>query len=142
MSIGRSDHSAVQLRDGRVLVAGGGTLTSSGLAYVSSAEVYDPKAATWSSTGAMTTPHSEAEWASLLLPDGRVVVPGGFDNFDHPASNVDLYDPVTGTWSSGGTLSSPRAGHSAILLRGNRGAFVIGGLAHPPFATPTTDIFK
>ena len=142
MSQTRFDHSSALLRDGRVLVAGGGTVTASGLVYTSTAEVYDPVTATWSSTGSMTTPHSEAEWASVLLPDGRFVVPGGFTAFDRPGANVDIYDPATGTWTSGGTLGSARAGHSGVLLRGNRGVLVIGGLVHPPFATATTDLIQ
>ena len=142
MSTSRFDQSAALLRDGRVLVAGGGTITATGLVYQAGAELYDPKTGTWSPTGSMTTPHSEAEWASFMLQDGRVVVPGGFTAFDQPGTNVDVYDPATGTWTSGGTLSSPRSGHAGFVLRGNRGLLVIGGLAHPPFATTTTDIFR
>lgn len=141
MSIGRFDHSAVLLRDGQVLVAGGGTVTAAGLTYVASAELFDSKTGMWSPTGAMTAPHSEAEWASVLLPDGHVLIPGGFVAFDQPGANVDIYDPATGVWTSAGALSSPRSGHSAMMLRGNRGVLIIGGLAHPPFATATTDIF-
>ena len=87
------------------------------------------------------------------LLNGDVLVAGGFDvgatftgepftAFDRPGTNVDIYDPANGTWTSGGTLSSPRAGHSGVLLRGNRGVLVIGGLAHPPIASATTDIIQ
>ena len=41
-----------------------------------------------------------------------------------------------------GTMSSPRAGHAAVVLRGNRGVVVIAGLSQPPMATDTVDIFQ
>ena len=76
------------------------------------------------------------------LRDGRFVVSGGFTAFDQPGANIDIYDPASATWTSGGTLSSPRSGHSGVLLRGDRGVLVIGGLVHPPFATATTDLIQ
>lgn len=75
----------------------------------------------------MTTPRSEAEYASVLLPDGRVLVPGGYTAQNTPVSSSDLYDPRTGTWTASGSMSVVRAGHSSIVLRGNRGVLVMGG---------------
>src|SRR5437867_2461569 len=51
MLAGRSDHIAVRLLDGRVLVAGGRTDGRTGLA---TAELYDPNTGTWTATGSMT----------------------------------------------------------------------------------------
>ena len=52
MAVGRVNGTAVLLRNGRVLVAGGGDGISGVLA---SAELYDPASGTWSVTGSMVT---------------------------------------------------------------------------------------
>src|SRR5215469_5530163 len=119
MSTGRNDLALVELRDGRVLAAGGG-MGNEELPRLTSAEIFDPHTGQWTPTGPMTVPRSEVEYASVLLPDGRVLVPGG-QHMPHMAvSSSDLYDPRTGTWTASGSMSIERAGHSSIVLRGNR----------------------
>jgi len=88
----------------------------------------------------MTAPRSEVEYASVLLPDGRVLVPGGYTAASTPVSSSDLYDPRTGTWTASGSMSVVRAGHSSIVLRGNRGVLVMGGTAKGGTATASVDI--
>jgi len=83
----------------------------------------------------MTTGCSEIEFASVLLPDGRVLVPGSHTALETPVSSAELYDPRTGTSTEAGSMSVTRAAHSSIVLRGNRGVFVMGGLSPDPTAT-------
>ena len=59
-----------------------------------------------------------------LLPDGTVLVAGGFGG-SYLSSTV-LYDPVTGTWTSIGSLAAARANHTATLLP-NGSVLVVGG---------------
>jgi Kelch motif len=75
MSTGRNDLALVVLRNGRVLAAGGG-MGAETLPRNASAEIFDPHTGKWTPTGPMTAPRSEVEYASVLLPDGRVLVPG------------------------------------------------------------------
>src|SRR5207237_9248820 len=121
MNVGREDHGAVLLLDGKVLASGGeigaGVRTPT-------AELFDPHTGSWTLTGSMTVPRSEAEWASVLLPDGNVLVPGGFVAEETPQQSADLYNSQTGTWSPAGSMSDRRAGHTAVVLRGNRGVLV------------------
>jgi Kelch motif/Galactose oxidase, central domain len=126
MSTGRNDPAVVVLRDGRVLAAGGG-MGAETLPRHASAEIFDPHTGKWTPTGPMTAPRSEVEYASVLLPDGRVLVPGGYTAPHTPVSSSDLYDPRTGTWTASGSMSVVRAGHASIVLRGNRGVLVMGG---------------
>ena len=133
MSTAREDHAAVRLLDGRVLVAGGDS--SEEEPRFTSAEIFDPHTGQWTATGDMTTGRSESEYAVVLLRDGRVLIPGGHAAFETPVSSADLYNPRTGTWSLAGSMSVPRAGHSAIVLNGNRGVLVMGGLSW--LGTPT-----
>lgn len=67
MSVSRTNHMAVRLNDGRVLVAGGSGTNSS--------EIYDPTTGTFSSAGNTVLARSAAGGA--LMKDGRVVMAGG-----------------------------------------------------------------
>ena len=126
MSTGRNDPAVVALRNGRVLAAGGG-MGDEMNPRNASAEIFDPRTGQWTPTGPMTAPRSEVEYASVLLPDGRVLVPGGYTAPHTPVSSSDLYDPRTGTWTDSGSMSVVRASPFSIVLRGNRGVLVMGG---------------
>ena len=67
----RSNATAVLLRDGRVLIAGG---EKSG-AGSSTIEVFDPVTLTFSFAGALASPRTEH--AMALIADGRVLIVGG-----------------------------------------------------------------
>lgn len=102
-------------KDGRVLVAGGGT---------SSAELYDPVTGKFSPTGSMSKPrlfHS-----ATLLPDGRVLVAGGSANSNTYLADAELYDPASGSFSSTRSMEQARRLHTATLLRDGR-VLIAGG---------------
>lgn len=105
----RALHSAVSLRDGRVLVTGG-THRLEGLA---SAELYDPDAGTWTLTGPMAEPRSRH--TTTLLPDGTVLIAGGWGAGGALAS-TELYDPASGTFGGGPQMQAARVRHVAVLL--------------------------
>jgi len=63
--------------------------------------------------------------SATLLPDGTVLVAGGYGNSGY-LSSAELYDPAVGTWSSAGSMNSARYDHSAILLP-NGTVLVAGG---------------
>ena len=90
MGTPRSGHAATLLPDGRVLVTGGGYSirseqdVSGGSA--TTAEAYDPRTGSWTAVGTTTWDAN----AALLLPDGRVLLPGSGDV-------AYLFDPGTGT---------------------------------------------
>lgn len=98
MTVGRVFHAAVLLPDGRVLVEGGGSDYSGGK-FLSSAELYDPKAGTWTATGSMANRRNFD--SATLLTDSRVLVAGGFGD-KGPLASAELYNPKTGTFSSAG----------------------------------------
>ena len=75
----------------------------------------------------MTTARS-SHTATLLLK-GRVLITGGFDN-QHPElmyDSAELYDPANGTFSSAGSMTHGRGGHTATLLSDGR-VLIAGGL--------------
>lgn len=56
---------------------------------------------------------------AIILPNGKVLAEGGSLNNESPdtaGKRADLYDPVTQTFSSGGTASYSRLYHSTALL--------------------------
>jgi N-acetylneuraminic acid mutarotase len=111
------------LANGKVLVAGG--LNTNGI--LSSAELYDPAAGTWTTAGDLGT--TRLCHTATLLPNGKVLVSGGV--FTTSVANgvtgsAELYDPAAGTWKPTCPLITARSGHIATLLANGR-VLTIGG---------------
>lgn len=124
----RDNHTATQLQNGKVLVAGGAKCHTENNVFVcqyfDSAELYDPATGTWSSTGNLNT--ARADHTATLLPNGKVLVVMGGNN-SGILNSAELYDPATGTWSYTGNLNTARFGHTATLLLNGK-VLVAGGV--------------
>ena len=121
--LGRYDHTATLLPDGRVLVAGGST----DAAVAQTAEVFDPVTRTFSDTPPMTTPRSGH--GATALPDGRVLIVGGTTQTptrERIVESAELYDPTTGRFSETGSMATERSNPTVALLRDGR-VMVAGG---------------
>jgi N-acetylneuraminic acid mutarotase len=84
-----------------------------------------PVAGSWMATGSMI--EGRAGHSATLLPDGRVLVAGGFRSGKGVVS-AELYDPRTGAWTATGSLHEGRGGHSATLLPDGM-VLVAGGIS-------------
>jgi hypothetical protein len=73
--------------------------------------------------GDMTVARSDH--ASVLLPDGRVLVMGGTDSVNVLKSS-ELFNPANQTWTIGADMKTARRGHTATLLKDNK-VLVTGG---------------
>ena len=98
MTAPRGGHTATLLPNGKVLITGG---RRDGL---TSAELFDPVTATFSSTGEM------------VIPDGEVLIAGGQLPGGSGAAGTDLYDPATGKFSAAEDMTIGRHSHTATLL--------------------------
>jgi hypothetical protein len=123
-------HTATLLADGKVLVAGGSEGTFN-YAYggLRDAELYDPVASSFTTTISMTS--ARTFHTTSLLPNGKVLVTGGFDE-GHPdqplpESSAELYDQATGSFTPAGSMGIARAVHTATILVNGKVLIAGGG---------------
>jgi N-acetylneuraminic acid mutarotase len=143
MITAREDHTATLLTNGWVLVTGG--YDSNGNS-ISQAELYNPVSGTWENTGAMHV--AREHHTATLLTNGLVLVAGGdggnLGNIN-PISSAELYNPITGIWTTTGSLNASRAYQTATLLANGK-VLVAGGIAggnNPSIAaTNSTELFN
>jgi hypothetical protein len=132
MHVPRRMHSAIGLRDGRVLVVGGTNLApGSPLPAVEQeqAEVYDPRSDRWAFAGTGLPPLSGQ--AATLMPDGTVLVTGGSTDMGFATVSAEIFSPATNLWKPTTLpMARPRYGHSATLLPGGK-VFLAGGYSTP-----------
>ncbi|MGH9152708.1 MAG: IPT/TIG domain-containing protein [Acidimicrobiales bacterium] len=94
---------------GKVLATAGAT-----------AALYDPATGAWTPTGSMSVPR--VAHTMTLLPNGKVLAAGGCPNgfcvfdFGTTEQSAELYDPLTGTWATTGSMTEPRWLHGATLI--------------------------
>jgi hypothetical protein len=126
MAARRHNFPAVRMADGRVLVVGGSAGPEGDFATLSTCEVFDPSAGTFSAAASLPGPRSGA--GSVLLGDGSVLVVGGHDGTG-PLDDALLYDPGSNAWSSAGTRSG--AGPCTATLLDDGRVLVAGGTVVP-----------
>jgi len=83
-------HSAWLLPDGRVLVVGGGGNRLD--VRPTSAEIWDPATETFSPAGSSAEGRA-GHYTHTLLPDGRVLVIGGWDGNATPIASAEVWEP-------------------------------------------------
>lgn len=123
LNLARDTAGAVRLSDGRVFVVGGylpGSETNYPLA---SAEIYDPTTQKFSQVAPVPA-GARYGHGMALLPNGRVLVIGGYDGTSYLGTG-GVYNPQTDTWSSVPT-TSPRGRATLTLLAGGQVLFAGG----------------
>ena len=87
-------------------------------------EVYDPMSNSWDTRESMPT----KRWllASVLGPDARIYVIGGFDDKGQSLGSLEAYTPATDSWVSLTPMPTPRGGLAAAVGFDGR-IYAIGG---------------
>ena len=93
----------------------------------------------FTATGSMVTPRSDH--AANLLPDGKVLVTGGFAG-GTARREAELYDPASGGWTAAPSMAVERLWHTATTLAD--GNVLISGGSQYPTGTRhiSTEIFE
>ncbi|MFQ5428530.1 MAG: PKD domain-containing protein [Thermodesulfobacteriota bacterium] len=122
---------------GKVLVAGGAIRFVSCVPHFihNTTEIYDPATGTWSPAASMNLPRSSH--TATLLPDGRVLVAGGFTTSLAITATAEIYDPNTDTWTYTTSMAAGVRNHKATKLLG--GCVLVAG--QYPATTGAMEIF-
>src|SRR5262249_12022193 len=94
-----------------------------------------------SSTGSMQ--HPRASHTASLLPDGTVLIAGGFAGSgteSRPYISTELFDPASGTFHGGPDMTVARFGHAAVVLQDKK-VLLVGGWSGSSGVTNTAEIY-
>ncbi|HET6201324.1 MAG TPA: kelch repeat-containing protein [Planctomycetota bacterium] len=126
----RALHGASLLNSGEVLVAGGlnGDLITQTFVVLASAYRYNPVTNAWASAGSMAD--ARTQHAQVVMPGGDVVVLGGAQGTltaPVPIASIEIWNPGSGLWTSGGALSVARASLVSALTPDDKHVLAISG---------------
>jgi len=128
MSVPRRSHTATLLKDGRVLICGGGsgTATFDGSDATDKCQIYDSKTNKFTEISPMHFPRQYHR--ATLLNDGRVLITGGSSKgtFD-PSTQAEVYNPKTNQFTLVPSMHHERIIHASVLLTDGR-VLLAGGV--------------
>lgn len=115
-----SNHAAVGLPDGSVIVIGGDRALN---ALSESVDRFDPTTRRFTRIGSLAS--GRASHTALALHDGRILVAGGMTSLELPPF-AEIIDAQRGTVVDAGRMAASRQGHTMTLLADGR-VLVTGG---------------
>jgi hypothetical protein len=141
LGVPRAHHVAVELDDGRVLVAGGERWDkikpiTENPEFLKSSELYDPRSNVWTPTAkSLNIPRSHGTAVRLTKgPNAnKILVVGGINHLILPGSDskiknpyspalasCELYNPADQSWKTAGSLKHPRVLHTLTVMDDGR----------------------
>ncbi len=127
-AVNRRRHTTTVLGDGRVLVIGGITGNDNAATTIGIIEAFDPTTGKFSTVGSTLLDRSSP--SSILLPNGNVLIVGGYE----AAGTAEIFDPKKGQSLGTGGMAHPREEFPIVALP-NGQILVSGGGTFPAFAS-------
>jgi hypothetical protein len=144
MSTARCGQTATRLNNGTVLITGGSAQTGKPIA---TAEIFNPATNSFSAVGSLHTARSVH--AATLLRDGTVLIAGGSTAtlgsptpYGPYTGSTEIYTPSTSTFTTSGTMVTPRGGQTATLLSDGTVLEAGGGYGSGGSFTATTELYS
>ncbi len=135
LTLPRSRFAAVLLANKTVLLTGG---ANDNLPALDSTDIFNPSDGSVVAGPGLYV--ARADHSATLLNDGRVLVAGG-SNGEQDLDSAEIYTPANlGFSMMEARLVTARRGHSAILIPGNGGVLLAGGMARDA-ALAATELF-
>jgi hypothetical protein len=130
--------TATAFSNGKVLMAGGSAF-GYGDAGLAGCELYDSATGLWTVTASMATPRQMH--TATLLTNGKVLVAGGCTMYPStlPYASAEIFDPVTGVWSSTGSMAAARYNHQSVLLP--NGKVLVSGGSNASSSLASSEIY-
>lgn len=122
------------LDNGNVLLAGG----REGDAHYKKCFIYNTQLNSWSAAADLL--YIQTGNSGVKMPDGKILISGGFTSNGVINNKCQLYNPILNSWSELANLTSVRAGH-AITLLPNGKVLVAGGAPAPGYTSNTCEIY-
>ena len=139
MATNREMHTATILHDGKAIIVEGFNGQFPNFGMVPKSEIYDPLTQTWAASGISG---GRILHTTTLLSDGQVLVAGGASPaIGAPFAFVEIYNPISNTWTSANPMNIGRRSHTATLLT-NGHVLVIGGQNINLGAVTNTELFN
>ena len=113
LSVPRSRAASARLPDGRVLIAGGSDTFGPPTPALSTAEIFDPSAESWTPTASMAAVRRQPGIAAM--PNGQILVFGG-ETPGGTISSSEVFDPSSLAWTPMGDLAAARKSVATALL--------------------------
>jgi len=110
------------------------TLTAERLAFPI---VVDPS---FSATGSLAT--ARQDHTATLLPNGKVLITGGYNITSGYLASAELYDPSSGTFSATDSLGSARRHHTATLLPNGKVLIAGGYNSTSPYYLTSAELYN
>jgi hypothetical protein len=93
----------------------------------------------WGPTGFMQSPREQVGQA--LLPSGKVLAAGGYDNNGNVLGSAEIYTPRSGVWALTASMAAPRVDFPAVTLA--KGSVLVeGGLTTGGAPLAAAEVFN
>jgi hypothetical protein len=138
MTEARASHTITLLADGRAFIAGGFAGNDREAFPFRTTELFDPATNRFTKGPAMS--QGRSGHSSTLLPDGRVLIVGGWTDAAGTFGSVEIVDPAGQRNPEVLSSVSPRAGHTATRLRDGR-VLIVGGVDRSALELSSTELF-